>query len=330
MQATPELGVSRRPTLSVVIPTHERRELLLATLRALTHQTMAPDRYEVVVSIDASVDGTADAVKDFAAPYPLYSVWPEKRGRAAACNAGILKARGKIVVLLDDDMSPSSTLLEAHLRAHSAGNNRGVLGPIPVDVEAGSGAVVRYVAAKFDRHLSRLAAGKAIGFRDLYTSNFSIRRSVLLAVGLFDEEFTQYGNEDGELGIRLLNAGVQFDYVPEAIAHHRYTKRFADVARDSIGEGHTAVRLAQKHPEALSELRLGASSSRRLRAIRGLLLRATDLWPVTPRVVVAGFEALGSFVPPLAEYSYPVALDYFFWIGARAELRASTDRRQAS
>jgi hypothetical protein len=167
-----------------------------------------------------------------------------------------------------------------------------------------------------------LAAGHAIGFHDLYTGNFSIRRSVLDDVGLFDESFVLYGNEDGELGIRLMRAGVRFAYEPDAIAHQRYLKSFADIARDNIGKGHTAVQLARKHPSVLPNLRLGAGSSWRLRILRTVLLGMTDLSPVTPRLVVAALDAVGSVMPALAEYAYPAALDYFFWLGVRTERRS--------
>src|SRR2546427_4232647 len=92
--------------VSVVIPTYERCALVQRVLRALSQQTLSPDEYEVVVSIDGSQDGTEEMVSQFPAPYTFRSIWHPNRGRAAACNAGIQMARGQLLILLDDDMVP--------------------------------------------------------------------------------------------------------------------------------------------------------------------------------------------------------------------------------
>jgi GT2 family glycosyltransferase len=46
------------PDLSVVIPSHNRRDRLAETVRALGQQTLEPARYEVIVSLDGATDGS--------------------------------------------------------------------------------------------------------------------------------------------------------------------------------------------------------------------------------------------------------------------------------
>ena len=310
-----------RPALSIVIPTRNRCQLLLAELRALENQTLPAEYYEVIVVVDGSTDGTGQAVEALDTAFSLRQIWPPGRGRAAACNAGIRAAEGEIVVLLDDDMLPSPALLEAHLHAHESGEHLGVMGPVPIRLDADARPVTRYVGRKFNQHLQKLGEGASIGFRDLYTGNFSIRRSLLDEVGLFDEDFKIYGNEDGELGVRLLDAGVRLTYSAEAVAHQRYTKRFAALAQDNIAKGRTAVLLARKHPQALGSLKLSSKDSRELRFARAALLRITSMWSGTPRLVIGCFEILELLLPRLAEYACLAVLDYFYWLGATAELR---------
>jgi GT2 family glycosyltransferase len=314
--------VGARPALSIVIPTRNRRQLLLAELRALENQTLPAECYEVIVVVDGSTDGTGQAVEALDTAFSLRQIWPPGRGRAAACNAGIRAAEGEIVVLLDDDMLPSPALLEAHLQAHASGERLGVLGPVPIRLDSDARPVTRYVGRKFNQHLQKLAEGAPIGFRDLYTGNFSIRRSLLDEVGLFDEDFRIYGNEDGELGVRLLNAGVRLAYAPKAVAHQRYTKGFAALAQDNMAKGRTAVLLARKHPQALGRLKLSVRDSRKLRFARAALLRFTSVWSGTPRLVIASFEILERLLPRLPQNACLVVLDYFYWLGATAELRA--------
>src|SRR5689334_10930538 len=149
--------------------------MLLEALDALASQTLAKGRYEVIPVVDGSADGTLDAVRDKSVPYTLRPIEQAPMGRAAACNAGIRAASAPIVVILDDDMLPSTTFLQAHLQAHLAGGHLGVLGPVPVEGVGVKNAGGQYVAKKFERHLAKLRAGAPIGFRELYTGNFSAR-----------------------------------------------------------------------------------------------------------------------------------------------------------
>jgi GT2 family glycosyltransferase len=181
--------------------------------------------------------------------------------------------------------------------------------------------VVRYIGTKFNEHLGALAKGKPIGLRDLYTGNFSARRETLIDVGLFDEAFTMYGNEDVELGVRLTAAGVRLVYVPDAIAEQRYTKPFPALARDNEAKGRTAVQLARKHPQTLPALKLSERGSRRRRVVRAGMLGLTRLWTGFPAACMKAFEALERLTPRIAQRAYPGVLDYFYWRGANAELR---------
>jgi GT2 family glycosyltransferase len=307
------------PDISVVIPSRDRRGMLLEALDALANQTLAWERYEVIPVVDGSADGTAEALRDLTVPYRLRPIVQPPRGRAAACNAGIRAAEASIVVLLDDDMLPTASFLEAHLQAHRGPGRRGVLGPVPIVSVSGRNAAARYVAKKFERHLARLDSGTPIGFRELYTGNFSAHAADLRAAGLFDESFAAYGNEDGELGIRLLDSGVQLGYEHAALAWQRYTKTFANLAVDNEAKGRTAVMLSRRHPRAMSELKLSQRASRRLRLGRASLFLFSRLDRRSSARLVAAFRLLELLSPSLAEYLCPAILDHFYWRGARSE-----------
>lgn len=53
------------------------------------------------------------------------------------------------------------------------------------------------------------------------TSNASVDRNTLFDVGLFDESFKGWGEEDLELAFRLYRAGVPFDALPETIVYNQ-------------------------------------------------------------------------------------------------------------
>jgi GT2 family glycosyltransferase len=244
-------------------------------------------------------------------------------GRASAVNAGIAAATAPIVVLLDDDMEPVPTFLQSHLTAHRDGRRRAVVGAAPIRT-VGEPAVVRYVGRKFNRNLRRLSdPAHRMSYREFYSGNLSAPVDLLREIGLFDTSFRVYGNEDGDLALRLLQAGAELCYVSSAMAHQHYLKSFAGLASDTREKGITAVQLAVKHPADAGALKLARfrEGSRKWLVLRAALLAgAAAGLPVGNAVLgwVGLHERLGL---PRLFLTYELALDFFYWLGARSELR---------
>jgi glycosyltransferase involved in cell wall biosynthesis len=312
------------PRLTVVIPTYQRRDSVLRLLASLGAQTFPADAFEVIVAVDGSTDGTADAVRSFAGPYAVSALEGPNRGRARACNAGIRAARGDVVILLDDDMEASNGFLAAHAGAHAAGTRRAVVGAAPIAVRPDSPAFVRYMADGFRSRLDRLGQpGYRLRFRDAYTGNFSVGRDVLQAIGGFDEAFQVYGHEDYELALRLEAAGVELTYSADALARQHYEKTFAAFARDGIARGRTAVLFAGKHPAVVESIKLSeyAQGPIKWRVLRGLLLRLSRVTDRVPGWVVAAVTAAERRAPVRLDKWYRYSIDFFYWYGVRQATR---------
>lgn len=86
--------------ISVVIPTKDRKEMVLRAMRSALEQTRPPA--EVIVVDDASSDGTLDAVRALADPC-VRAMASTGAGPAHARNAGLLAAGGDLVAFLDSD-----------------------------------------------------------------------------------------------------------------------------------------------------------------------------------------------------------------------------------
>lgn len=302
-------------TTSVVVPTRNRRAEIVRLVGTLAAQTAA---FELVVAIDGSTDGTAEALAGLGVPYPLRIVHGPGRGRAAACNEAIRAAGGDVVLVLDDDMEPEPQLVERHASHHPPGSRRCVLGAVPVS-EADTSPTARYIARRFADHAVRLARpGHVFVARDFYTGNTSIRRDVLLEAGAFDERFTAYGNEDVELFLRLRTAGVELSFDGAAVARQHYGKTFAGLIEDTVAKGTTSVVLARAHPEAFGELQLAELTTRfrRWPLVRSALLSASRRRAPFTRLAVA-LERIGARRSTLF---YVLALDYFYWYGVERGL----------
>lgn len=315
------------PAVSVLIPSHQRREPLRHALLSLAEQSADPAGYEVVVSLDGSLDGSEEMVASLEVPYALRATAGPARGRAGACNAAIELARGEVLIVLDDDMQVSEGFVDRHRSHHPPGSRRCVVGAAPIELDAASPLAARHAREKFNAHLERLAQpGHEFTARDFYSGNASLRAEVLREVGGFSESFAVYGNEDVELSLRLREAGVELSYDPEALAVQAYEKDLRALARDTTQKGHTAVILARTHPAAFGELKLANpwDGSRPWLAMRAALLWLTRRLPALRRGVVAAaaaLERLGLWRSPLF---YRAVLDYAFWAGVDRELREST------
>jgi teichuronic acid biosynthesis glycosyltransferase TuaG len=92
-----------RPSVSVVTPVWNAAATLAEAVASVRAQSM-PD-WEMLLVDDGSTDGSGDLAARLAAAEPRIRLigWPERRGAAAARNAGIRAARGRFVAFLDAD-----------------------------------------------------------------------------------------------------------------------------------------------------------------------------------------------------------------------------------
>jgi glycosyltransferase involved in cell wall biosynthesis len=88
------------PTVSVIIPTHNRSRMLREAVQSVLDQTFRD--FEVIVVDDGSTDNTGAVVREFTDPRVRY-IWRENGKLARARNTGLEAARGRFIALLDDD-----------------------------------------------------------------------------------------------------------------------------------------------------------------------------------------------------------------------------------
>lgn len=211
--------------VSIVINTYNRLKSLPVALEAVS-QLRYPD-IEVVV-----VDGPSD---DGTMAY-LESSW---QGRIKICtcpeanlsksrNVGIINASGDVVCFTDDDGIPEPDWIDRLVKAYE-----------DPQVAAAGGWVRNHTGVDYQtKHIvsSRAstsevmiedpldvpeAAPFADKFPGLIGVNSSFRRSHLLEVGAFDEEYAYFLDETDVL-VRMVDAGYKITMLPDAEVHHKY------------------------------------------------------------------------------------------------------------
>lgn len=240
--------------VSVQICSRNRKDLLKRSLLALFKQKFPKDKYEIIVVDDGSEDGTSDMVRSLQADAPcsLSIITQGHDGLSIGRNRGIKSARGEYVLFIDDDIIADENLIPEHLRFQEK---------YPFSVVKGW---VNHTS-DLDRKVPKFTiADFCTAF--FWTSNVSVARKYLLEVGLFDEDFREYGWEDLELGLRLKNRGLVSRYNRKAIVFHYKGKwRKCDIPRlieQSKAKGRTAVIFLAKHPNLRVRYATGITSQR--------------------------------------------------------------------
>jgi glycosyltransferase involved in cell wall biosynthesis len=260
--------------ISVIVPTFNKAPFLRASLLALGYQTLARDRFEVVVVVDGSTDESLPFLEGFRPGYELRYVWRENGGLASARNHGAALARGTHFLFMDDDVILHPEHL-AHLR-------RG-LGARPRAVHAGSLSNVRAQAVprllewfaeappafprlepycvpcpQYDAPKTLFAAGEApAAWWGVFTGgNLCVERDGFESAGGFDDAFRGWGPEDADLCYRLFRRGARGAFDAESRLYH------LDHARDAAATARSTLRTVKSHyrkhcgqPEVLEYLR---------------------------------------------------------------------------
>ena len=253
------------PALSVVICSLNGAEGLDRCLRALDAQTIRPALQLVVVD-----DGSTDSTSDVARAHGVNLVrHDECRGLAAARNSGVSVASAAIVAFLDDDCEPDVDWSEKVIASFS--NDILALGG-SLNVPDSPGIVLDYLRrnnplaprevdlAKSHRLLYRLwrylvrqwSRDQQHARRAVFSfagGNMSLRRSMLAAIGGFDERI-RFGGEDDDILWRLERSfpGYTVIYDPAVRVVHYFEPSLRDTLRRSRAYGKGQAMLCRKWP----------------------------------------------------------------------------------
>jgi peptidoglycan/xylan/chitin deacetylase (PgdA/CDA1 family)/GT2 family glycosyltransferase len=286
---------------SVVVPTFERRAVVLASVRALAAQELKS--FEVVVVVDGSTDGSTQALRELDVPFSLTVVEQPNSGRASAVNRGAAEARGELLLFLDDDMEAHPRLLLEHDRSHRRGADV-VLGDIPLHPDSPSTFLSAAVGAwAGERSKALLEGDKPLALHDLLSGQMSMRRELFLRVGCFDSDFTRggtFGMEDLDLGLRLASGGYRIEYNAEAISWQRYVVTPRQYLRQWRQVGRAHVLFVRKHPDQADRVFV----PRRLESAVDHVLWRRLRWPL--RELALLLAAAGARGPRATRWFYRV------------------------
>jgi len=223
IMAEQRTGSSRQaslPATSLIIPSRNRPEFLLAAVESILEGDEVPS--ELIIIDQSKAPNAAFATLTTHRACDIRYLWTQSVGLSQANNRGIAAARHNLLVFTHDDVvvTPAwfGTLVQA---LFEAGMRNAVTGQVRPTKAEKSGGFQLTIKVEEAPEVYEGRVGKDV----LLPLNMAMYRSAIDEVGGFDVRLgpgTPFpGAEDNDLGLRLLEAGYRIIYVPEAMLYHR-------------------------------------------------------------------------------------------------------------
>jgi GT2 family glycosyltransferase len=247
----PDPSVSS-PEISVVIPTRNRRDSVVAVVEALLADDVATS--EVVVVDDGGTDGTTEALQALAqGDERVVAVRQEHGGKRVANANAMARARGRVLLFLDDDVLPAPGLLRGHLDAHRTRDDQVVVGYMPTTVPepaTGSSFATILYAQEYEGRCRIYESDPSDVLQHLWMGNVSLTRAGYDRAGLLHMPAYAYRHEDRETGLRCAAAGLVGVFDRRLRATHRHSRTVDQYLRDCWLEGAGQAELSLRHPDS--------------------------------------------------------------------------------
>jgi cellulose synthase/poly-beta-1,6-N-acetylglucosamine synthase-like glycosyltransferase len=226
-----------KPSVSVVIPAYNSADTIAETVQACLNQDYPA--VEVIIIDDGSTDDTGKIVRQ----YPVRYARQENSGPAAARNTGWKQAHGEIICFTDSDCVPEPTWVSklvsmlADERVGGAGGSYSIRNPQNLLAACVHEEITQ-------RHL-------CIPRQVDYLGGFNVcyRRTVLEAVGGFDQGYRTASAEDNDLSYRVKKQGYELLFDADARVAHLYPTRLIRYLRRQAEHGYWTMRLYRTHPD---------------------------------------------------------------------------------
>jgi GT2 family glycosyltransferase len=251
----PPLTAVDAPFFSVVIPTHNGLHHLATVLDALQRQTFAD--HEVIVVDDASSDESAQFVAD---RHPSVRLIVNRRnlGFAASCNTGAAAARGRYIVLLNNDTEPQDDWLAELARTIASHPQAAIIASKLLlydrrDTLHTTGDLLGADGVPRNRGVWETDRGQYDGDTDIFSGcggASAYRKDVWQALGGFAEDFWMY-LEDVDLGFRARLLGCKIVFAPRARVYHRLSASGGDTLASYYVGRNTIWLIAKNMPRSL-------------------------------------------------------------------------------
>jgi GT2 family glycosyltransferase len=236
------------PLVSIVSICWNRKADICESLKKI--REIEYDNLEVIVVDNCSTDGTVEAIEKDFPEVNLIKMY--KNIGIEAYNIGFKNAKGKYIIIIDDDSFPHRQAVSRMVKKFESDVKLGIAAFDVrnfynydlVTMEEVKENIVEDTRAESKEYLMAFNGAGA-----------GVRREVLEKVGFYPEEFFLYWNEQ-DTAFRILDLGYKIQFFSDIISYHKYSPKNRDSWRAPFYYTRNAFWLIWKNYSLITSVKL--------------------------------------------------------------------------
>ncbi|MEM3374835.1 MAG: glycosyltransferase family 2 protein [Candidatus Woesearchaeota archaeon] len=219
------------PLVSVVIPTYNRKEMLIRLIKSIKKSTYK--NLEIIVVDDASTDGTYEEIKR---KFPDVKIVRNEKNLmvSASRNIGIKFSKGDYIFLIDSDNIVDKDTIKILVETFKIYNNVGIVGPIMYyyykpDIIWCAGVFRNMITGYtiiIGKDKKDVGQFKKILYSNDFPNAFMVKKNILKKSILFDDKNFPIHYEEADFCKKIKELGYKILMNPKAKVWHDIQNKY--------------------------------------------------------------------------------------------------------
>ena len=200
-------------TFSIIIPTFNRSAFLIKIIKKLV---ISQFKLEIIVCDSSSKDQTKEklrVISQLNKHQKIKYIDIYKNNHSLKRNIGIKNAKGKYIILLDDDCMPEKNFLKKYNKLLDTIKNKKIIisGSVDYNFYTLNKNFIKYRQSRHFKIINDKDFGKNfLNPKNIVVMNLGFEKKLIKKYNLyFDERFNRYGFEDFEFAFRLNKKNIK-------------------------------------------------------------------------------------------------------------------------
>ncbi|MBN2857198.1 MAG: glycosyltransferase family 2 protein [Candidatus Delongbacteria bacterium] len=201
--------------LSIIIPTCNRPDAIKRTVHSILNIGIESEFEIIVIN-----DHPQTPVEQFSDSRVKVIENEKNLGRSKSRNKGALASEGEYLFFLDDDIEVKENLFDRHVQALNSGYSAVYSNVKNVRTDGKYSFLNEFLNT---RGANKKNSGSKLA--SYFVTQFcSLKKDFFKQIGMFDENFSGYGWEDTELGLRIEDEGGKISFIKTGGLNHYHDK----------------------------------------------------------------------------------------------------------
>jgi glycosyltransferase involved in cell wall biosynthesis len=238
--------------ISIIIPTYNRAEILITSLKALEKQ-LNKKKDEIIIVDDGSNKEQQELVKKYVLGKKVCCyIYKKNEGPAAARNIAVSKAKGDILIFLNDDSIVKDDFIELQINFHQKHKeNEALIGRFEELPSLVNTPIMKWLVSESQLHfIYPKIRQKVLPWHYFCTGNLSLKKDFVIKNSFrFDTDFKVAAWEDIEFGYRAKKKNLAIYFDGRVNVWHNHKFKYQDILNRFYAHGRGMYTISKKIPK---------------------------------------------------------------------------------